>query len=320
MKTKRTSLNIRKSVSKILPLEFNEDSNISIRDKLFYYFLRHDESIPEFESSKKVLMQSILQEKKNNFYSAYLKMEKIYTWKGFKLSYINFKLLYLKSRIFRKNIIKFAIENKKPISEVFESYSPKYYNNSKIHNWEINPKISYLKYQYKKLKEKNQNENQENKLNNLYDTLSKSNIYVLTKTKGKQNLIFSGKLCNVFCQDPIYIENKPDSFFLNKKKDYIYRIRNNSLLSPNDLNDSSKKESSRKKKNFSNLNSTNFPTLSISKINENPSPIISSRPKTLKLYTKTISLSTNKSLKKSKIMKNGNLKRYFLNKNDFIYY
>ena len=76
----------------------------------------------------------------------------------------------------------------------------------------------------------------------------------------------------------------------------------------------------RKKKNFSNLNSTNFPTLSISKINENPSPIISSRPKTLKLYTKTISLSTNKSLKKSKIMKNGNLKRYFLNKNDFIYY
>ena len=320
MITKRSSLKIRKSISKILPFEFEEDLNISIRDKLFYYFLRYDESIPQFERSKTVLMESILQQKKNNFYSAFLKMEKSYTWKGFTLPYINFKLLYLKSRILRKNIIKFAIENKKQISEVFESYSPKYYKNSKLHNWEINPKISYLKYQYKKLKEKNQKENEENKLHNLYDTLSKSNIYVLTKTKGRQNLIFSGKLCNVFCQDPIFIENKPDSFFLNKKKDYIYRIRNNSLVSPNDISDIPKRKNLRKKNN-SNLNSTNFPTLlSISKLNENPSPIITSRPKVIKSYSKTISLNMNKGFKKSKITKNGDLKRYFLNKNDFIYY
>ena len=76
--------------------------------------------------------------------------------------------------------------------------------------------------------------------------LSQTNIYVLTKTKGRQNLIFSGKLCNVFCQDPIFIENKPDSFFLNKKKDYIYRIRNNSLVSPNDISDIPKRKNLRK--------------------------------------------------------------------------
>ena len=150
--------------------------------------------------------------------------------------------------------------------------------------------------------------------------LSQTNIYVLTKTKGRQNLIFSGKLCNVFCQDPIFIENKPDSFFLNKKKDYIYRIRNNSLVSPNDISDIPKRKNLRKKNN-SNLNSTNFPTLlSISKLNENPSPIITSRPKVIKSYSKTISLNMNKGFKKSKITKNGDLKRYFLNKNDFIYY
>ena len=98
----------------------------------------------------------IIQKKKANFYSIFLQMKKDYTFKGITLSYIYFPILYYKSRQMRKKIIQFAIENKKPIKEVFESYDPKNFSNLNVHNWFFTPRISYNKFLFKKMKEKNQ--------------------------------------------------------------------------------------------------------------------------------------------------------------------
>ena len=50
MKSNRISLNYRKSLTTFLSLE---NQKINIKDKLFYYFLRHEDSISEFEKKKK---------------------------------------------------------------------------------------------------------------------------------------------------------------------------------------------------------------------------------------------------------------------------
>ena len=48
MKSNRISLNYRKSLTTFLSLE---NQKINIKDKLFYYFLRHEDSISEFEKT-----------------------------------------------------------------------------------------------------------------------------------------------------------------------------------------------------------------------------------------------------------------------------
>ena len=318
MKSNRISLNYRKSLTTFLSLE---NQKINIKDKLFYYFLRHEDSISEFEKKKRelTLMEPlIIQKKKTNFYSIFLQMKKDYTFKGITLSYIYFPILYYKSRQMRKKIIQFAIENKKPIKEVFESYDPKNFSNLNVHNWFFTPRISYNKFLFKKMKEKNQKEKEEkNNLSHLYDTLSKSNIYVLTKTSSRErNLIYSGKLCNVFCQDPVLInKSKPYSFYLKDNKDFFYKYKNNTLVSQN-INDLKRKK--HKKKNLSNLNSSNFNSNSY-KVNDN-SPFLTSRPKIIKNEHLENNCLTSGKNKENILINNKNLKKYLLSKRDFIYY
>ena len=63
MKSNRISLNYRKSLTTFLSLE---NQKINIKDKLFYYFLRHEDSISEFEKKKRelTLMEPLIIQKK----------------------------------------------------------------------------------------------------------------------------------------------------------------------------------------------------------------------------------------------------------------
>ena len=65
MKSNRISLNYRKSLTTFLSLE---NQKINIKDKLFYYFLRHEDSISEFEKKKRelTLMEPLIIQKKKN--------------------------------------------------------------------------------------------------------------------------------------------------------------------------------------------------------------------------------------------------------------
>ena len=73
MKSNRISLNYRKSLTTFLSLE---NQKINIKDELFYYFLRHEDSISEFEKKKKelTLMEPlIIQKKKQTFIQFFFK-------------------------------------------------------------------------------------------------------------------------------------------------------------------------------------------------------------------------------------------------------
>ena len=73
MKSNRISLNYRKSLTTFLSLE---NQKINIKDKLFYYFLRHEDSISEFEKKKRelTLMEPlIIQKKKQTFIQFFFK-------------------------------------------------------------------------------------------------------------------------------------------------------------------------------------------------------------------------------------------------------
>ncbi len=65
MKSNRISLNYRKSLTTFLSLE---NQKINIKDKLFYYFLRHEDSISEFEKKKRelTLMEPLIIQKKKS--------------------------------------------------------------------------------------------------------------------------------------------------------------------------------------------------------------------------------------------------------------
>ena len=226
----------------ILKIEKKNEFDIE-KDKLFFDFLKNNEQIEEFEPK---LEEPILKintfKKENAFYNAFEKMKQEITWKKYKFPKIIFIKLYQKSKKLRKKIINFSLINLKRASDVIESYNPKY-NNENQHNWLKNPKESYNKYN-QKIKKINQLDKEKDN-SNYKDIGEKSDIVILTRNRNNtKDLIFSGKLCNIYIQNE-YSSNE------NEKKSLSNKIRNGRkeyyfsfLNEPNYLN---KKEIENKK-------------------------------------------------------------------------
>jgi hypothetical protein len=214
---------------KQLPIEFETNPQI-----LFYDLLIYDRKIERFENiHKKTLLDNIQtkNEKIDNFYISYLKMCQDFIWNEFKLPYIYFILLYRKARKLRKKIFKYAIEKKIRIIDILDSYNPKLnLTNLNEHNWNIPIEISYKRFIDKKIRDA--------KLKNSiiqqtsYNYFDKTNLLVLARTNiKKKKLMFSGKLCNVYLQDPdtrnkkLFMKslNSPD----DNKREQIIKIKEN---------------------------------------------------------------------------------------------
>ena len=246
---------------KQLPIEFETNPQI-----LFYDLLIYDRKIERFENiHKKTLLDNIQtkNEKIDNFYISYLKMCQDFIWNEFKLPYIYFILLYRKARKLRKKIFKYAIEKKIRIIDILDSYNPKLnLTNLNEHNWNIPIEISYKRFIDKKIRDA--------KLKNSiiqqtsYNYFDKTNLLVLARTSvKKKKLIFTGKLCNIYLQDPD-LRNKKYIKSLyspeDNKNEQIIKIKENFLKKKikiktqyNTMNNSFHKKNtgSKKKNNFS---------------------------------------------------------------------
>ena len=232
-----TQINIIKPEKKI---EFNIE-----KDKLFFDFLKNNEQIEEFEPK---LEEPILKintfKKENAFYNAFETMKQEITWKQYKFPKIIFIKLYQRSKNLRKKIIKYSLVNLKRASDVIESYNPKY-NDENQHNWIKNPKESYNKYN-QKLKQISLLDKEKDN-SNYKDIGEKSDIVILTRNRNyTKDLIYSGKLCNIYIQNEYSRNGSEKKSFSNKtrkgKREYYFNLLNE----PNYI---SKKEIENEKEN-----------------------------------------------------------------------
>ncbi len=208
----QTQINLIKSDK---PKEINRE-----KDKLFFDFLNIQEPIPEFEPKLEEPLLEVNNFKlENAFYNAFEKMKKESTWKKYKFPKIIFIKLYQNSKKLKKRIINYSILHLKRASEVIESYNPQYNTDKKKHNWEKNPKESYTSY-YNYITRRNLILDKEKENN--YGLFSKeigqkSNIVILTRNKNQTNdLIYSGKLCNIYIQSE-FSKNSKESYNNNNK-------------------------------------------------------------------------------------------------------
>ena len=216
---------------KQIPIEFETNPEI-----LFYDLLIYDKKIDRFENTQKQTLLDYLQTKSeqlDNFYTSYLKMCKDFIWNEFKLPYIYFLLLYRKARNLRKKIFKYAIEQKIRIIDILDSYNPKLnLTNLNEHNWDIPIEISYNRFINKKIRDTKIKKGDIPQTP--YNYFDKTNLLVLARTRiKKKELIFSGKLCNVYLQDPDLRNKKLFMKSLHSpednKKEQIIKIKENFL-------------------------------------------------------------------------------------------
>ncbi len=216
---------------KQIPIEFETNPEI-----LFYNLLIYDKKIDRFENTQKQTLLDYLQTKSeqlDNFYTSYLKMCKDFIWNEFKLPYIYFLLLYRKARNLRKKIFKYAIEQKIRIIDILDSYNPKLnLTNLNEHNWDIPIEISYNRFINKKIRDTKIKKGDIPQTP--YNYFDKTNLLVLARTRiKKKELIFSGKLCNVYLQDPDLRNKKLFMKSLHSpednKKEQIIKIKENFL-------------------------------------------------------------------------------------------
>ena len=239
----QTQINLIKSDK---PKEINRE-----KDKLFFDFLNIQEPIPEFEPKLEEPLLEVNNFKlENAFYNAFEKMKKESTWKKYKFPKIIFIKLYQNSKKLKKRIINYSILHLKRASEVIESYNPQYNIDKKKHNWEKNPKESYTSY-YNFITRRNLILDKEKENNNLNYGLfpkeigQKSNIVILTRNKNQTNdLIYSGKLCNIYIQSE-FSKNSKESFNNNKpgKKHYFFSFNESkNSVKKNDIENEKEKE------------------------------------------------------------------------------
>ena len=239
----QTQINLIKSDK---PKEINRE-----KDKLFFDFLNIQEPIPEFEPKLEEPLLEVNNFKlENAFYNAFEKMKKESTWKKYKFPKIIFIKLYQNSKKLKKRIINYSILHLKRASEVIESYNPQYNIDKKKHNWEKNPKESYTSY-YNFITRRNLILDKEKENNNLNYGLfpkeigQKSNIVIFTRNKNQTNdLIYSGKLCNIYIQSE-FSKNSKESFNNNKpgKKHYFFSFNESrNSVKKNDIENEKEKE------------------------------------------------------------------------------
>ncbi len=186
--------------------EKQKEYNIE-KDKLFFDLLKIKDPIPEFEPQLEEPLLEVNNFKlENAFYNAFEKMKEELTWRKYKFPKIIFIKLYQNSKKLKKRIIKFSLVHLKRISEVIESYNPEYNIDQKKHNWEKSPKESYNSY-YNIITRRNMLLDKEKEYNSNYSIITKeigqkSDIVILTRNKHyTKDLIYSGKLCNVYIQN-----------------------------------------------------------------------------------------------------------------------
>ena len=329
------------------------------KDQLFYQFLKNNEIIKEFEPK---LEEPILDTNsfniKSGFYQAFEKMKQDIEWNSYSFPKIVFIKLYQISKRLRKRIIKYSLLNLKRASDVIESYNPKFNHSKTIHNWQKSPKESYSIYYQNIIKKANLLNSEKTKDNLIKKEIGeKSDIVILTRDKNdNKNLIFKGKLCNVYVQNEL-ARRKKEGISLNnnnmnnfkKKKEIIFSLLNTPrFLNKNekdnekekeneifpkvmkdekDLFDNKQNKSLQKIKSYKLINSETYE----SKFN---TIHITSRNTNSKLFsTSKLKFKTNDNYKKKFLMqknylklysqrqkkKHPKLKDFLLNKSDFYY-
>ena len=219
----QTQIFLTKPEEKVIDIE---------KDNLFFDFLKNNDTIPEFEiKSEEPILDPKIFNKSNAFYNAFEKMKEVINWKNYNFPKIIFIKLYQKSKNLRKRIIKFSLINLKSVSDVIESYNPKYNQSKKTHNWQKTPKESFNLYYQNVLKKNNLLSDKEKDKNDIKFNLiqkeigEKSNIIILTRNNNeKKNLIFSGKLCDVYVQSE-FSRSKSKNNKVNKE--FVFSLLNN---------------------------------------------------------------------------------------------
>ena len=337
----QTQINLIKSDK---PKEINRE-----KDKLFFDFLNIQEPIPEFEPKLEEPLLEVNNFKlENAFYNAFEKMKKESTWKKYKFPKIIFIKLYQNSKKLKKRIINYSILHLKRASEVIESYNPQYNIDKKKHNWEKNPKESYTSY-YNFITRRNLILDKEKENNNLNYGLfpkeigQKSNIVIFTRNKNQTNdLIYSGKLCNIYIQSE-FSKNSKESFNNNKpgKKHYFFSFNESkNSVKKNDIENEKEKENKiykynshdnllfRKKNNSCKLDKKGSNYFYLDKINVNFSSKSRKKFINYKSVSSRYKMSLINKIKKNTLYFNKNnlsttqipkLKEFLLNKSDFYY-
>ena len=203
-----------------------EKEIIKSKDDLFFELLQIKEKINIFEIKEQTLMSINLFNKEFSFYYAYQQMKQEIEYMGYKLPKIVFIQLYIKANKMKKKIKKYVKKNLKPEYDIIESYNPIYWKENQKHNWERNPFESYNLYLKKTILENHKTIKDNNDLDINIVMNEKPNLIVITENGGKnKNLIYVGKLCNVYVRNEI-ISNNMISMDIDENnrnpKEYIY--------------------------------------------------------------------------------------------------
>ena len=238
--------------------EQNENKLCENYDDLFYYFLKNEEKIPEFE------LEEIQKENtKNNmilspnkkppnfiFYYLYSLMTKKIKWKNFYFPRSVFLLLYRKSRKLLILIHRYETKSHIHKDELIKSYNKKYLKyNKKKHNWLLTPETAYKNY-YNNVLIKDSQLNKEKTAGELtYEFNSKgimpmTDVVVKTNNNGEgKTLLFIGNLLSVYVED--YINTNRDDNIISMEGQDIRNTNNprkQVIYAYNESFDSSRKE------------------------------------------------------------------------------
>ena len=228
-------------------------------EDLFFHFLKTKEKIDIFESSseknnknakKKFLDINInegkfnedeeitdisnnKEKKKTNikmnqifYHEIFLKLvNNKQKWNNFFFSYGVYKLMYQKSKIKKKEILKYSLKNNLNYEIIINSYDRQYTQSTFKHNWELNPNSAYTNY-YKLYQKKNLSQSKEVNQNHLTDSNYGDVVVKVDNNSQERTLIYVGKLFNVYVEE--YLKNKNNNIIsmhtqeLKPKKEIIY--------------------------------------------------------------------------------------------------
>lgn len=231
------SLDLRK-LSNILKAKKTKIYYNENYDDLFFYFLKTPEKIDAFESSLDKNKKSNNkyeqiktfggkfedgeeEEEENtkyfnlddNTYKKKINIKKIFyqelyfnlinnkiQWNNFLFSKGILNIMYQKSRLKQKEILKYSLKYNKDYDTVIKSYDKSYTSMMLKHNWALDPKIAYNNY-YKIFIKKNLSQNKESKKININDN-NYIDVVIKVDNNGQgKSLIFIGKLFNVYIDD-----------------------------------------------------------------------------------------------------------------------
>ncbi len=233
-----------KKLSNIIKTKYIQKNNDY--EDLFFYFLKTTEKIDIFES---ILDKNKRSNKKYNQIKKYegrnekveeeddvhyyfenkahkkkINLKKIFyqelylnlinnkiQWENFLFPKGVFNIMYQKSRLKQKEILKYSLKYNKDYDTVINSYEKTYTSLMLKHNWTLNPKIAYNNY-YKIFLKKNVSQNKENnKKININDT-NYSDVVIKVDNNGQgKTLIYIGKLFNVYIDDSYKKMDKNDN-------------------------------------------------------------------------------------------------------------